>query len=277
MRPHSWGQNFFTSGGQVLFGSVAPIQESSLLLHNDTHIAFTLPQAEGTANVKVVISGQESTNSLPFIYDPPRIDSVEPSIGPTGCMSHCVVLFLWSRFFLIFPCNHSIATDGLHEDNTEFLLTINGANFGSNGGVTIGSSFCLNAGLYQDDKIICLLPPVRSQRVQTSHLPQQLTFLFFLFLVLAAYMSLYVLLSPLPPPYAQGEGTDLPLFVTGLDGRKSNTVNFSYAPPNITSFSPLVGPTKGGISMEVLGFNFGSSGTRGLTVSFCHCVRSADV
>src|SRR6185295_15250614 len=56
----------------------------------------------------------------------------------------------------------------------------------------------------------------------------------------------------------EGEGTTNDVTMT-VDGQSSNSVNFSYDPPSITSISPSSGPIAGGIYITVYGENFGQS------------------
>ena len=60
-----------------------------------------------------------------------------------------------------------------------------------------------------------------------------------------------------------GSGTGRPLIVK-VAGQTSVTWPFSYAPPNISRFSPAGGPTTGGYSLLLWGLNFGSASSNAL-------------
>jgi large repetitive protein len=53
-----------------------------------------------------------------------------------------------------------------------------------------------------------------------------------------------------------GEGANLNVIVTDA-GSPSNALQFSYLPPQITTVSPTVGPSQGGITITLTGTNFG--------------------
>lgn len=59
----------------------------------------------------------------------------------------------------------------------------------------------------------------------------------------------------LPP----GQGAALPLLVT-VGGQTSKASSFSYDPPAVTSISPAIAPSAGGIPLTLLGANFGVHG-----------------
>ncbi len=55
-----------------------------------------------------------------------------------------------------------------------------------------------------------------------------------------------------------GEGANLDVKVIAA-GSASNSLSFSYLSPSISSLTPATGPTAGGISLTVVGSNFGLS------------------
>ncbi|MEI6076892.1 MAG: IPT/TIG domain-containing protein, partial [Verrucomicrobiota bacterium] len=57
-----------------------------------------------------------------------------------------------------------------------------------------------------------------------------------------------------------GQGTNLPVIVTVAE-QSSTPASFSYNSPAISSLSPTIGPTAGGITNTLRGINFGTSGT----------------
>ena len=56
-----------------------------------------------------------------------------------------------------------------------------------------------------------------------------------------------------------GQGTNQVVKVS-VGGQVSNTLMFSYLPPNLTGINPLTGPTTGGTTLTLQGTNFGISG-----------------
>lgn len=66
-----------------------------------------------------------------------------------------------------------------------------------------------------------------------------------------------------------GMGANVPIVGDIGNGRSTNTLTFSYAPPMITSVAPVTGPAAGGITLTINGINFGSSGS--VTVGGAAC------
>jgi hypothetical protein len=57
-----------------------------------------------------------------------------------------------------------------------------------------------------------------------------------------------------------GSGSNLAVVVT-VQGRPSNSVLVSYAPPQLTAILPIIGPTSGSIPVNLTGSNFGLTGS----------------
>jgi len=62
-----------------------------------------------------------------------------------------------------------------------------------------------------------------------------------------------MIIVSIPP----GDGTGHSLSVV-IDNRPSNSINFSYTAPIVTSIFPFHGPTDGGSIVRITGSNFGS-------------------
>jgi hypothetical protein len=145
----------------------------------DTLIIAEVPEGEGVDLPVTVVAGGVTSNSRPYSYLAPVIQSITPASSGT-------------------------------EGGTQ--ITINGSSFGSNPTATLGG--------------------VSISKASGSH-------------------SQFV--GTLPA----GQGTNLPIVVRTSGGRMSNSVNFSYSPPSITSVSPTTGSTSGGTVITLTGNNFG--------------------
>lgn len=148
----------------------------------DTLIIAEVPEGEGVDLPVTVVAGGLTSNSRPYSYLAPVINSITPASSGTA-------------------------------GGTQ--ITISGSSFGSNPTATLGG--------------------ISISKTSGSH-------------------SQFV--GTLPA----GQGINLPIVVSTSGGRLSNSVNFSYSPPSISSISPTSAPTAGGSVITLTGSNFGISG-----------------
>jgi large repetitive protein len=148
----------------------------------DTLIIAGVPEGEGVDVPVTVVAGGVTSNSRPYSYLAPVINSITPATSGTA-------------------------------GGTQ--ITISGSSFGSNPTATLGG--------------------VSISKISGSH-------------------SQFV--GTLPA----GQGINLPIVVRTSGGRLSNSVNFSYSPPSISSISPTSAATAGGSVITLTGSNFGVAG-----------------
>ncbi len=97
------GNNFGPDGShpQVQFGtSLLPVAAS-----NNQILRFILPQGFGTKDVSVIVGGQTSSTTQ-FVYDGPRIASIQPGFGPTSGRNDdfsgkCIWIWVWVWMFCV--------------------------------------------------------------------------------------------------------------------------------------------------------------------------------
>jgi large repetitive protein len=184
------GQNFGEVPGAVHIGGISGEPCEPIISWNDSEIVCTIPAGQG-ANLPVIVrvaESEQTSNTLPFSYDPPFIESMEPASTPT----------YGSQLVLV------------------------GQNFGEAEGEVYFMRPNGNAGeqfrvySWADSRIVCHVPA--------------------------------------------GQGENLPVVVRVAESEQtSNTLLFSYDPPQIDEFSPLSGHK--GMQLTITGENFGLQGT----------------
>jgi hypothetical protein len=118
------GSSFGTSGIVLIGGRSCPIVNFAYS-HNE--IQCLLPAGEGMDQRVTVVRGTTaSTQAVSFSYNPPTLDLITPTSGPTA--------------------------GGL-------ILTVTGTNLGVNGDIMIGNRVCIRSGLAQSHyRVECKLP-----------------------------------------------------------------------------------------------------------------------
>ncbi len=256
------GSNFGISPAVTVGGQNAPTQALGTT-HNQ--IVCTLPAGEGTSQqVRVTVAGQVA-NPLTLDYDAPLLTSISPSSGPTSGGT---------------------------------LLTLQGANFGFTGSVSVGGVPAPRAPAGNSHtQLVVSLPPGQgaskdvvvtvgsrsSVALQFDYHPPQITSVSSSSAPTAGGTVITVNGSnfgasgivliggteasltggsygheEIVCTLPPGQGTDFPLIVRS-GGRDSNPVLFSYDAPEITSITPTSAATSGGTLLTVTGKNFGIS------------------
>lgn len=256
------GQNFGASP-TVTFGTwTATVQSGG----SATSVNVSLPAGEGTNLPVVLTAGGVSSNALSFSYLPPAITSLSTSTGPTLGGS---------------------------------TLTLNGSNFGLNPIVVIGPSSAL-VTVRSHTQITCTLPAGQGQNVQIfvfvgSQSSNSASFSYtapaitsispssgpaaggtpitingsnfgtspvvkFDGVVVSSTADVFTPHNKLYITSPAGFGTAKKIVITA-GGQPSNSFDFNYAPPTITSISPTTGPTTGNVPITISGQNFAPGST----------------
>ncbi len=252
------GSGFGATPAVTVGASQCVVQTAS-----DTSIECRAPAGSGTGLPVAVDNAGSLSNTLPFGYDAPAITAVTPSTGPTS--------------------------GGV-------IITIDGANFGPAGAtVTVGANAC-GAATTTHTRVTCTLPAgTGTKAVQVTTGGQTSNSSSFTYAAPAvsavtpstgpttggtlltisgsnfgasgaaisvggATCSLTQqtqtqLICASPP----GAGATNAVLVT-VDGQSSNTSNFAYAAPALSSLSPAGGPTSGNVPLTINGSNFGAAG-----------------
>jgi len=269
------GQNFGTAAS-VLVGSSA----CSIVSQTHTIIRCKTPSGAGIQKlVKVAVASLSSSEIVNFNYDPPSISSVTPS---------------------------TLLTQGGQ------VITLTGVNFHTGGLINVGSSACTSPVYVNDATVRCTAPAGDGANVpvvitvsevasNTWMLNYQVPTITTIspangptiggtrVTVTGSNFGLFgrvsiggasctdfshthtTIVCYLPA----GMGATNAVIVTQAGGQEStNSVNFAYNPPVISSLNPTSSPTNGGGNLVISGSNFGVSGTVILGGTSCSAVGS---
>jgi len=270
------GENFGTGViASVLFNQIQCPQslQCQVISWNNTQIVFTTPAGPGqgvTADVGVSSGGQVADLTTTFFYDPPNISDVYPQQGPTSG-------------------GISITIDGISLGRS------------GDATVKIGEVDCPITSTVPHTRLICTLPAgVGIQQTVVRVLTQASRPFSYRYQApiltsvspLSGPTSGKIIITLLGSnfgtqgdrsvtiggqicdwnglvwsqnhiecllPSGQGLNNIIAVFISGLSINQNFT--FNYNPPNLTAIIPANGPTSGGVSILLLGLNFGLSGT----------------
>ena len=246
---------------------------------NHTYITCTLPAGQGyNLTVAVVQSGQTSSPSGVFSYNPPNITQ---NVSPQGAAS-----------------------------GSGQYLTLTGLSFGVSGTVTVNGLNCdwTSGGSWQHHQILCALPAGSGANVPVQvqvggQVSNNVTFSYTPVINGTMASSLYTqggtpltligsgfnspsvvndtvlvngyavcavisqtetqIVCTLPP----GQGTGNAVQVQGQFSLLSSAFTFSYSAPAISSQVPALSPAAGGINITLTGTSFGYGNATTLTIN----------
>ena len=252
------GVNFGASGTLMFNGAICVPQS-----WGHTQITFLTPPGQGTNLPVVVTAGGQTSNTVSFSYDPPAIIAIDPNHGPTAGGTPVTV------YGMNFGTSGSVTLGGnpvaiqSWADAQVTFLTPPGQGTNLPIVVTAGGRPSNSLPFSYDPPVIFgLAPPNGSTAGGTEVVLSGANFGLSGTVTLNGIICLpkawtHNYLSFLTP---EGQVFNLPIVVT-VGGQISNSVLFSYQPPNISGRVPTHGPAAGGTEVLMSGTNFGTSGT----------------
>ena len=251
------GQNFGLVPAVTLGGTNCPLNGNS-----HTQISFYTPQGQGTGLPVIVAVAGQTSNAVPFSYDAPVINNIEPSIGPTGGGT---TVFLTGINFgasgtIMF--NGSPVASQTWTNTLVSFLTPSGEGISLPVFVTVGGQTSNVVSFSYSPPVINAINPAGGRTeggypvtLSGSSFGSSGTLSVGGNIVAPSSWTHNSVEFAMPP----GQGTNIPIYLT-VSGAQSNTVHFSYSPPSITGVVPSLGPTIGGTPLTISGDNFGMSG-----------------
>jgi hypothetical protein len=228
---------------------------------NHTYITCTIPAGTGTVFVSVTVVGLKS-NVIALVYDPPTISSVVPDVDVlfgteivvTGANFGTIGSVLIDQSIcVILEYDHTVITCSMPDGSgLDLTLTVTVAGQVSNG-LPIS---------YQLPTITDISPTSASSGGGTTLTINGVAFGSTGIVSIGSYncpFSVYEssqILCTIPA----GSGENLQVFVFTESGEITNSVNFSYSPPDITAIFPQGGSTAGS-SITINGTSFSSTGS----------------
>ncbi|QDK77941.1 T9SS type A sorting domain-containing protein [Spirosoma sp. KCTC 42546] len=252
------GTGLSASGVVSIGGVMASITGS----YSDTAITVNVPSGEGIKREVTVTVGGQFSNALEFDYDAPTITSISPNHGSTSGGTSLTVLgtsFGTSGFVTIGGITAPVTGSYSHTAVVVNLPAGQGTNLPVQMTVS-GQSSTSSVTFNYDAPALISVSPATGTSGNTVELIG--TSLGASGTVTVGGVSATVVsggwghthVSFLLP---SGQGTNQPVVVTRTDGQVSNSLLFSYNPPTITVITPASGPTTGGITLTLMGTNFG--------------------
>ncbi len=251
------GQNFGLAPAVTLGGTNCPLNGNS-----HTQISFYTPQGQGTSLPVIVAAAGQTSNAVPFSYDAPVINNIEPSIGPTGGGT---TVFLTGINFgasgtIMF--NGSPVASQTWTNTLVSFLTPSGEGISLPVFLTVGGQTSNVVSFSYSPPVINAINPAGGRTeggypvtLSGSSFGSSGTLSVGGNIVAPSSWTHNSVEFAMPP----GQGTNIPIYLT-VSGAQSNTVHFSYSPPSITGVVPSLGPTIGGTPLTISGDNFGMSG-----------------
>ena len=239
--------------------------------YNSAEIIVYVPIAEGMANVWVVVDGTKS-NNLTFTYDePPVLSKITPDNGTRDGGYNATI----SGTFITNGASYIVRFGGLiasikEHNATDIVVTVptafetgyvdvsveidgqisNFLSFHNIGPVPMITSISPTHGPTNGGTPITIsgsnFGPLNLCDVYFNETEVTIQF---------HSETEIVFFTP------EGVGLEIEIIVS-VDGQNGSGVEkFNYNPPTITSLSPTHGPTKGETTMEIIGTDFGQSGS----------------
>jgi hypothetical protein len=255
------------------------------LLQAQTHQLITcqLPPGQG-ANLSVVITtstGQTSTPPVLFSYNPPNITSISPSGGKSGTNVYITLTgtsFGASGGVVYLGAGKCNTASGVYQHQVVNCLVPDGAGANLPVYIVVGNQTS-NTVFFSYAPVLTSVTVI----VGTANTQGGATLLisgFGFSIPSKAVASVMVssssctvtsqndtvVLCTLPPGQGVSNGV-----VLSVAGQSSNSINFAYLPPVITSIWPNNGTTIGGSLVTILGTSFGLPGAATVSVGGAPC------
>jgi len=257
------GSATFGTGGTVTVGGT----NCPVTLYQYNNIECTAPQGQGTVFVQVTTNLQQTSNSLPFLYLPPVINSANPANGPTIGGTQIV---LSGANFGVTPTVLMGTTTCTIASRTHTSVTFvlpPGTGRGLPITLTVGGQASSPVEFNYLAPVITSVTPLNGPTGGTSRItingsnfgasPSTGTVV----IGSSACGSVTWTHTQVVCNVPAGHGASLPIRVT-VDGQQTTAMSsFSYLRPSISSVDPTIGSTDGTTVMTLNGANFGLAPT----------------